>query len=321
MKVKFANCFNMIDRHLLDRRPVKRLVKNSRRGDGAGNLGIYLASIMVMLNNTDRYGDEFTIQEIAHKCGKSVKAVQRVISNEELYQHNADDTFCVRILCDVSIEEEQKTVDPKLNACQTEVRLKSDTDTPIYAGAKKKIKDKYIKRNTAEAVKETAATAVDFHSVIDKVFDDNSWLTVIERQMKIAVATNAVIRRKVKEAFTDIVQLNCVYNNGEPYNEQTVKRYFSNWIRPGSKSRGTLDKWLNEYLDAQRVVPSVVKTQIETERKEADRHLLNPLLEYFDPQGRRRGPHNEIVDRLAAPCPSVNMIYRRNLHKWVGYGS
>ena len=321
MKVKFANGFNMIDRHLLDRRPVKRLVKNSRRGDGAGNLGIYLASIMVVLNNPDRYGDEFTIREIAHKCGKSVMAVQRVIDNEELYQHNPDGTFCVRMLCEVTIEEEQQNVDPQLNTCQTIVRPESDTDTPIYAGAKKKNKSKYTKRKSAVADKETAATAVDFHSVIDKVFDDNGWLTVIERQMKIPVATDPVIRRMVKQAFADVIQINCVYSNGEPYNEQTVKRYFVNWIRPGSKSRGTLDRRLSEAIQARTQVPDVIKAQIDAGNKESNKRLHNPLLEYYDPQGRRRGPHNEIVDRLAEPCPSADMIYRRNIHKWVGYGS
>ncbi len=320
MKVKFANGFNMIDRHLLDRRPVKRLVKNSRRGDGAGNLGIYLASIMVVLNNPDRYGDEFTIQEIAHKCGKSVKAVQRVINNEELYQHNPDGTFCVRMLCEVTIEEEQTSVDPQFNSGHTAVRPESDTDTPIYAGAKKKTKSKDIKRKSAVADKETAAAA-DFHSVIDKVFDDGAWLTVIERQMKIQVATDKVIRRMVKQAFTDVIQINCVYNNGEPYNQQTVKRYFANWIRLGSKSRGTLDRRLSESFEAHHTMPDAVKAQTDAENKETNKRLHNPLLEYYDPQGRRRGPHNEIVDRLAEPCPSADMIYRRNLHKWVGYGS
>lgn len=315
MKLRFANGFNMIDRHILDRRPVKRLVKNSRRGDGASNLGIYLASIMVMLNNPDSCGDEFTIVEIAAKCGKSVKAVQRVVNNDELYQHNPDGTFSVRMLCQVTIEEEQKTVDPKLNVGHTAVRLESDTHTPIYAGAKTKTKN--IKRNTAQAVKETAAT-VDFHSVIDKAFADGSWLAVIERRMNIPVSTNPAIRRLVRDAFADVVQLNCIYNNGEPYNEQTVKRYFSNWIRPGGKSRATLDKRIDGYFEAQCAVPDAVNA--DADRKEPDQHLYNPQLEYIDPQGRRRGPHNEIVDRLAQPCPSADMIYRKNLHKWIEYG-
>ena len=319
MNVKFKNGFSMIDRHLLNRRPVRRLVKGSKKGEGAGNLAIYLTSVMVMLDDTDGYGDEYTIMEIAKLCCKSVKAVMKVIENTELYQHNDDGTFQIRMLCDVTVTEKQSTVDPKLNSSSTMVQPELNSDTPIYAGAKTKTNIKTKERNTAKAVKETAATAVDFHSVIYTIFDDTKWLRLIEASMKIQVASDDDVKRFVMESFINAIEINCVYKNGEPYNEQTMKRYFANWIRPGGKSRKTLDAKLDEFIcSLRRDNPRVSDCKVEMKEKERTYH--NPHCEYIDRRGRRRGPHNEPVDKYAEPCPSANMIYNNSIHKWEYYG-
>lgn len=85
---------------------------------------------------------------------------------------------------------------------------------------------------------------ISIRSLYYNIFDDTKWL----RLMKIQVASDDDVKRFVMESFINVIEINCVYKNEEPYNEQTMKRYFANWIRQGGKSRKTLDAKLDEFI-------------------------------------------------------------------------
>lgn len=316
-KVIYKDGFVMVDKYILDRRPVKRLLKNSKKGEGATNLGIYLTAIVVLTNSADGIGDEFTVKEIAEKCGKCAKAVKRVVANDELFVHAAGGTFRCRVLCEAKVEKDIEVIEPVLNSGATLSGPSRDSDTPISAHVK--TKNKINKRNTAEAVKEPAAASdsFDFNRTIDGIFRDTRWLALMEKKNNIRLCTDKRLCDMVRRAFSERVHEKCLWQSGEPYNEYTIKNFFSNWIRPGAKSRTSLDSDLERfyYGSADDADPTDDEDNGE-ERTPA----INAELEYYDLQGRRRGPYHELVDKLAPPCPSVKHRYSRRSHQWKEYG-
>ena len=156
---------------------------------------------------------------------------------------------------------------------------------------------------TGVPIRNTTSTT-DFHELIEDIFRSPDWLEKIEQRMALCICSNKMIREFVKRSFIDEIEMNGCYDDGEPFTISRAKRYFVNWIRPGKAPREELNKKISNML----------RINIEQAKKKAGK----PFDGYgtIDAQGRRRGPHGEIVPMDAPACMDDMMEWNNKTQCW-----
>jgi len=131
------------------------------------------------------------------------------------------------------------------------------------------------------------------------------WLETVENRMQIRISSDKVIRDFVRQRFVEEIEMNGSYDDGEPFNESRAKRYFVNWVRPGKPPRHELNLKINAMLRGEEV-------------KKSEQRNKRPFEGFgsIDRDGRRRGPHGEIVPMHAPACMDVMMEWNEKRQCW-----
>ena len=307
--------FIKISRNLFQSKELYKLKKEEKMQ----GIGTFMIIVMTLAKYEDAIGNDETLKILSVLTGKKKWYVWHIIKDFNLFNIDGEDFQCKLLQKTFNIEtyigedDEPKDAKKTISSSNSSSEISSNSFSTLHnkvrpqAGAQLIQDTKYkIKENigTGVPIKDTTTSTTDFHELIEDIFRSPDWLEKIEQRMALCICSNKMIREFVKRSFIDEIEMNGCYDDGEPFTISRAKRYFVNWIRPGKAPREELNKKINNML----------RINIEQAKKKAGK----PFDGYgtIDAQGRRRGPHGEIVPMDAPACMDDMMEWNNKTQCW-----
>jgi len=314
-----------VSRNLFETKDMRSL----KRAEKAEGIGVFMIIVMHLSKLENAIGDEETVKVISVMCSKSQKYIWHIIRDFNLFTIDGDEFQCTLLRKTFKVEttlgefpDDDETPVIITEKCDGKSFLNATVDdsemipapsghynVQAAAGASPIVKDSKIydkrKDSSTDVLQKSTTTTTDFQNVVEKIFSMPRWLSTVENQMQIRISSDKVIRDFVRQRFVEEIEMNGSYDDGEPFNESRAKRYFVNWVRPGKPPRHELNLKINTMLRGEEV-------------KKSEQRNKRPFEGFgsIDRDGRRRGPHDEIVPMDAPACMDVMMEWNEKRQRW-----
>ena len=316
MKIRKSG-YVKVSRSLFETKELYRLKKEER----AEGIGVFMIIVMYMAKLENATGNSETLSILSVLTGKKKWYVKHIINDYDLFEMDGEyfqckllrKTFKVETFLGKDDDElDDSSSDSSSNSLpETSSNLSSKSSSALHnnvcprAGASP-IKDNNIKDKSSSTgvLRNNTTTTTDFHDVIERIFKNPKWLETVENQMQIRISSDKMTRDFVRERFIEEIEMNGSYEDGEPFTESRAKRYFVNWIRPNKPPRHELNLRLNAML-----------RELESRSRMKDKKPFDGF-GTIDSQGRRRGPHGEVVPMDAPACMDDMMEWNDKHQRW-----